>query len=380
VAAWLVKLGAKHLTLLGRNLPSQEARRNLDMFEESGVRIRVVLGDVTDRDTVLKAIQAESGPPLRGIIHSAGLLDDGVLGQQTWERFERVLAPKVWGAWHLHEATCKLPLDFFVLFSSSASLLGSSAQANHAAANAFLDGLAAFRRSQGLPALSINWGAWADVGAAAGSDVEAKLSRQGFARMAPAEALTALGRAMVSGLSQVGILRVNWQTYRTQFTSHGVPAYLEELYPAPAAPVATTSPRAAAPPADSFAERFRVAFPAERPALLLDHISRAAAVVLGLEPNERLDPLQPLSELGLDSLMAVELRNKLSASVGKPLPATLLFDHPTPAAVVEYLAGVLHEPVPRPTASESTTDTDDLGDILDREMRAAERLLDGGQS
>ncbi|NJQ96784.1 MAG: SDR family NAD(P)-dependent oxidoreductase [Hydrococcus sp. CSU_1_8] len=190
IGRWLVQQGAKHLILTGRNQPSQEARETIDQLEKIGTRVNVVQADVSNFDDVKRIIASSPhlpvspSPclPLRGIIHAAGVLDDGVLLKQNWERFDRVLAPKVRGAWNLHLATQNLPLDFFVCFSSIASLLGSPGQGNYAAANAFMDALAHYRRGLGLPGLTINWGVWADVGMAAqlSEHDRARLEEQGI--------------------------------------------------------------------------------------------------------------------------------------------------------------------------------------------------------
>ena len=164
VAGWLVGRGARNVVLLGRSDPGVEAGAVIAELEQGGARVLVARADVTHESELvraLKELQSEL-PPVCGVIHAAGMLDDGILMNQSWERFAPVLAPKVQGAWNLHRLTRDLPLDFFVLFSSAASLLGSPGQGNYAAANAFLDALAHHRRGLGLPALSINWGPWPD--------------------------------------------------------------------------------------------------------------------------------------------------------------------------------------------------------------------------
>ncbi|MGZ9166381.1 MAG: SDR family NAD(P)-dependent oxidoreductase, partial [Anaerolineales bacterium] len=169
---WLVERGARHLVLMGRSEPTEEIRETLAELQTGGAEIITAQGDVSCREDVERVLQQieHKMPPLRGLFHEAGVLDDGVLSQQNWSRFERVMAPKGEGAWHLHTLTQNMPLDFFVLFSTAAAVLGSAGQGNYAAANSFLDGLAHYRKSRGLPAMSINWGAWSEVGMAAGLD------------------------------------------------------------------------------------------------------------------------------------------------------------------------------------------------------------------
>jgi NAD(P)-dependent dehydrogenase (short-subunit alcohol dehydrogenase family) len=189
VARWLVERGARHLVLMGRRAPAEAARTAIREMEAHGAQVVVAQGDVAREADVQGVLAQIAGgqPPLRGIIHAAGVLDDGVLLQQTWERFAKVLAPKVEGAWNLHRLTQNAPLDFFVLFSSAAALLGSPGQANHAAANAFLDALAHHRRALGLPAVSINWGVWSGWGVAA---IEVSAARgHGMVAFTPANGL-----------------------------------------------------------------------------------------------------------------------------------------------------------------------------------------------
>jgi hypothetical protein len=175
--------------------------------------------DVSDRERVaqLFANFGHSQPPLRGIIHAAGTLDDGVLNQQSWERFERVMAPKVDGAWYLHTLSQDQPLDFFVLFSSAVSMLGSAGQANHVAACAFEDALAHYRRAQGLPALSINWGPWAETGAATQGTLSERLQTKGFRLIDSERGLRLLERLMLRNRAQVGAMSADWRLYGESF-------------------------------------------------------------------------------------------------------------------------------------------------------------------
>ena len=169
IAEGLAERGARHLTLVGRKAPSADAAARIARLESNGVHVRSESADIADASAVAAVLHQidASGVPLVGIVHAAGVLEDGALMQQTWERFETVLTPKALGAWHLHRASVQRPLDFFVLFSSMSSVIGSPGQGNYAAANAFLDALAHARRAEGLPASSINWGPWSTAGMAA---------------------------------------------------------------------------------------------------------------------------------------------------------------------------------------------------------------------
>jgi NADPH:quinone reductase-like Zn-dependent oxidoreductase/acyl carrier protein len=340
VADWMVERGARHLTLVGRRPASDAARAAVRALEDRGARVRVVQGDVSreaDVDRLLATI-AESGPPLRGIVHGAGVLDDGVLLQQSWERFATVFAPKIDAAWLLHQRTRLLALDFFVLFSSIASLLGSAGQANHAGANAFLDALAHHRHAQGLPALSINWGPWSEIGAAADRNLIARLGAHGISAIAPGPGLEALERLMLQASPQVGVVAVDWARY-LEHVPGGVPPMLTDFVrttPAPvAAPSAETTPVTAP---EDLRQRLAGLPAGNRRALLLAEVRELVGRGLGLEA-QAIDEAQPFSEVGLDSLLAVELRTLIARRLAleRGLPATTLFDYPTVEALTDYL-------------------------------------------
>jgi len=357
VALWMAERGAGSLVLMGRSAASAEAQDVIRTIEGMGTTVRAAQGDVSREEDLRRALEeaGRSLPPLRGVVHSAGVLDDGGLLQLTWERFTRVMAPKVDGAWKLHALTQGMELDHFVLFSSAAALVGSPGQGNHAAANAFLDGLAHQRRSAGLPALSINWGAWAEVGAAAERNVGERIEGQGLRAFSPEQ-----GLALLEGLlrpktgapppgqpAQVGVMPVDWSRFLQRAAGTDAPAFYAEL-------ARETRPAAPAPgPARGDLQRqLQEAPPNQRPRLLRAYVRERAGKVLGLGVAEAVDPRQPLRELGLDSLMAVELRNLLASGLGfeRRLPATLLFDYPSIADLVDYLAREVFsfEPPPGP--------------------------------
>jgi NAD(P)-dependent dehydrogenase (short-subunit alcohol dehydrogenase family)/SAM-dependent methyltransferase/acyl carrier protein len=335
LAEWMRASGARHLVLTGRREPGDDAARAIAALRQRGVKLLVARADVSrraDLQCVLEQID-DAMPPLRGVFHLAGALDDGVLLQQSWERFAKVMASKVEGSWNLHRMTRDAQLDYFVLFSSGASLIGSPGQGNHAAANAYLDALAFDRRAQGLPGLSVAWGAWADIGAAVQHQLSASTA---FRLMAPAAALRCLGRLLQSDRVLVGVADVNWNELARRSLS-SIP-FLRVVMDsrAPAQKGAGQAPRA------SLRDELQAAIPARRRDLLQDRIAREAAQVLGIDPARPIDPERPLQELGLDSLMAVELRNALGQAVEHELPATLLFDHPTLASLFDFVAtGVL---------------------------------------
>jgi acyl transferase domain-containing protein len=217
LAEWLVGQGARRLALLGRTEPSAAAREALARMEQAGAHVVMAQVDVNEPDAVARIVDqlGRGGYPVRGVFHCAGVLDDGVLAQQSWERFVRVMTPKVDGAWNLHQATRHLSLDWFVLFSSASSLFGAAGQGNYAAGNAFLDALAHYRRAQGQPALSVNWGAWSGGGMATSLDREhrERWRRQGMGLIDPETGLRVLGRLMDGGPAQAAVLPITWSRF-----------------------------------------------------------------------------------------------------------------------------------------------------------------------
>jgi acyl carrier protein len=313
---------------MGRRGVHEEARARLEALGKAGVAIHVVQGDVTHRDDVQRALEAIRGsmPPLRGVIHSAGLLDDGILIQQSWERFAHVMGPKMDGAWHLHALTRGLDLDFFVLFSSVAALLGSKGQANHSAANAFLDSLAAWRKARGLPGLSINWGAWSGIGAAARSDQEERWSLKGMDWIPPDQGIEALAGVFTSAQPQIGVVPItDWGL----FLSDRAPStFFEAVEPA-----GGRTERADG----SFLKRLHETPADERRALVMDQIRAEIRTVLGFDPTVALDARTGFFDMGMDSLTSVELRNRLQISFGAALSSTVSFDHPNIGALADHL-------------------------------------------
>ena len=231
VAEWLADHGAGAIVLNGRRPPDPEATEAIEALRRRGVDVRVELADVTrptEVDAMLARMDADM-PPLAGVIHSVGVLSDGALGNQTWERFEQVLWPKVLGAWHLHRATLDRDLDMFVLFSSVTGVLGKSGQANHSAANAFLDQLAGFRRSLGLPGQSIAWGAWSGLGEAEEQRerIERQLETSGAGWITPEQGIQAFDRLVRQDLTASMAAAVDWQVFAKGVDSW--PPLLEDM-------------------------------------------------------------------------------------------------------------------------------------------------------
>jgi NADPH:quinone reductase-like Zn-dependent oxidoreductase len=373
---WLVERGARHLVLLGRSPPGPEAAAALQELERSGATIVSVRGDVADRTRLAEILSAfDPRYPLRGVIHAAGQLDDGVLTKQSIAKFDRVYAAKVTGSWNLHELTRDRPLDFFVLFSSTASLLGSPGQSNHAAANAFLDALATDRRRAGLPGLSINWGPWSVVGAAAslGARGERRFEEHGLGRIAPVEGIQILDTLLLGEPTapQIGVVPIDWSRYVAK-SAGGVgrpPRFLSRLIDAEPSFEREPSPVGIV---GGLAERLAAASPAERLEVLTQHVKTRTATVLGLDRAQPFDERRPLSDMGLDSLMAVELRNLLGADIGRgqSLPATLIFKYPTVQALAEYLLSEIVASVAAKDGAEAgATDLEEIESLSDAEAR-----------
>ncbi|MBX9645645.1 MAG: SDR family NAD(P)-dependent oxidoreductase [Xanthobacteraceae bacterium] len=360
-AEHLVAKGARHVVLVGRHPVGMANEASLATLHSLGAQIRVIQADVSDCNEVarvLATIEAEL-PPLRGIVHSAGVLADAAILQQDWSRFTQVLGPKVDGSWALHVLTKGLRLDFFVMYSSVASVFGSAGQANHAAANAFIDALAAHRRALGLPALSIGWGGWSGIGSAADRGLHDRLGVKGIGSITPERGLEMFDTLMRSAPAHVAACPIDWPVLLQQ---HRDTAFFEHMRGQSARSSRAKSPSAAAStPSKSMAATaaaartewlaaLRAAQPARRDDMLLTFVGEQVASVIGLPDGMSVDLSQPLNELGLDSLMAVELRNRLGNGLAleRSLPATLVFDRPTIEALAGYLGDVLVQAVAPP--------------------------------
>ncbi|MEH2207655.1 MAG: SDR family NAD(P)-dependent oxidoreductase [Nostoc sp.] len=309
IAHWLVERGAKHLVLMGRRGTNEQSDRQIQQLQAQGVSAIAMQADVSVQSQVAEVLAeiSRSHPPLRGIIHAAGVWDDGVLLQQTWERFHRVMAPKVQGAWNLHTLTQDLPLDFFILFSSATSVLGSAGQANYCAANAFLDALAHYRHQLGLSGLSINWGAWAEIGIAAKRQLGKQLQHQGIEMMSPSQGLQALEQSFSWEVAQVAVMPLNWLTFMQQFSPGTCPAYLAFSQVGIA--------QSTSPPPMEIQQQLQTHDFGDRLQILTIYLKEKIAKVLGCSVD-RVDANQALSKAGLDSLMAIEIRNRIITELG----------------------------------------------------------------
>ena len=328
VARWLADRGARQLVLAGRRGgATAEARRAIQALEEVGVRVAVVqadLGQPVEVERLLAACQAVA--PLRGVVHAAGVIDDGLLLQQTPERVERVMAAKVVGSWQLHLQTLALPLEFFVCFSSIASLLGNQGQSTYAAANAFMDVLAHRRRRAGQPATAINWGGWSEVGLAA--ELVRSTAAAGMGAIAPAQGLELLGILMAHQAPQVGVLPIQWRRLEQTLT-HPLPVLSELL-------------GQGMQQGTSLRQQLDQLRGEERDLRVKAHVQELALKLLGTVPGDD----ENFLAFGLDSLMSIQLANRLSMSLGIALPSTLAFTYETLGRLVHYLIERLADGVP----------------------------------
>ena len=337
VAGWMIEQGARRLVLVGRSGPSAEALKMIAALEDKGAAVTVAQGDVSepsDMERIFSGIES-SGVALRGIIHAAGVLDDGVLMQQKWSRFVKVLAPKVRGAWLLHRRSRDLALDFFILFSSVSSVLGSAGQGNYAAASAFMDALAHYRRAQGLPGLSINWGAWDKIGMAAGlkGQNRSRVIDRGISLIDPEHGLRVLDLLLSTHSAQMTVMPVKWSILLQLYPEGQQPPIFEEMVRQ------TKSRKQAKAIGKETAElrrRLEAAPESDRRDILISFVSSQVTKIMGLDPSHPLNLQTPFSDLGLDSLMAVELRNALAAGMGRSLQTSLVYDYPTIEKLTKY--------------------------------------------
>ncbi len=337
VARWLSQEGARHLILTGRSQPSPTAQEVIEKIRQAGTTVEIMAADVakeSDVETLLQ--QAKDHPPIRGIIHAAGALEDAVLLQQDWDRLAKVMAAKVAGSWNLHRASQHLQLDWTIYFSSISALLGSPGQGNYAAANAFMDALAHYQQIRGQTSISINWGPWAESGMAAslGGRDQARLQMQGLQPIPPRQGVQILGDLLQQAPPQIAVLPVNWQVILQNPLLKAQPL-LAAMVDRELGVTPTTTP---SQEAITFRDQLDATPQSERHDLLMSHVQATIARILGLPPNYGIEPKQRLFDLGIDSLMAVELRNLLATSLGQSLRSTLIFDYPTPKALVDYLA------------------------------------------
>jgi len=374
LAKWLVGKGVKHLALVSRGgVKTPQQAQALEELRARGASVEVVQVDVADKQALRQALEEleRRMPPLRGVVHAAAVLEDGLLEQQSRQRFERVMRPKVLGAWNLHELTEGKRLECFVLYSSVASLVGSPGQGNYAAANAFLDGLAHYRRSRGLPGVSINWGPFAEVGMAVAEEKRgARLEQRGLKLLSVEQGHSMLEELLERvSVAQAGVGSLDARQWREFYPQAGASLYLSQL-----------AMKERSGKANSMGKELQQAEPSRRRELLERFVREQIARVLRLEP-ERIGGGTPLRSLGVDSLMGLELRNRLEAELGLTLPATLIWTYPHLTALTKHLGsrleipwndGKVRSPAPpvRDDAAEEGMTAEDIAGLSNEEKEA----------
>jgi NADPH:quinone reductase-like Zn-dependent oxidoreductase/SAM-dependent methyltransferase/short-subunit dehydrogenase/acyl carrier protein len=331
LASHLADRGARHIVLAGRSGPSPEAQSTLDALAARGVEAVAIRADVADRDAVARAIAAAQAlAPLRGVVHAAMVLDDAPIERLNEDRMWKAMAPKMLGAWHLHALTEGVPLDFLLLCSSITSTIGNPGQANYVAGNAFLDALAYYRRGRGLPALTVNLGNVGEVGyVARNKDASERLDRYKAMAMPIADVLDGIDDLLASNAVQVTLAKVDWSELR-QLAGSRLPARLAGL-------VSELDAETTGGTGDARLRHILDADAEARPALLEGYIRDHLARAIGASPS-RIDPQQSLLSLGLDSLIAVEVRNRINSDFGLNVPLAKIIQSASVRALAGYLA------------------------------------------
>lgn len=344
VAQWLVEHGAKYLVLAGRSSPNEAAIATVKHLRASGVRVMVTQTDVSlEKDVTSLITQIKTSmPQLRGIIHTVGIFDDRLLVDHQWQLFAKVFAPKVSGAWNLHTLTQDLPLDFFVLFSSVASLLGSAGLANYAAANAFLDALADYRRSLNLPGLSINWGPWSMVGMAkaVGNKGQTRWATKGIKTIEPQQALNILEKLLAEDATQVGVMQLDWSKFLQGFSNSSYPGFFSEIAPQVEKIAVRQEQHKLNLP--KLLEQIKGNSKEQSQSLITTYLCEQIARTLGITASE-LNLDAPLNKMGLDSLMVVELKNRLRGELEVNIPIAKFLDGVSVVGLTKFIGEQLFE-------------------------------------
>ena len=365
VAASLLQRGARKLVLTGRKAADSEAQQWLQQLSVTGdnpAEVRYQTLDMGDAAAVA-ALIAEL-PDLAGVFHCAGVLDDGLIADQSVSRFAAVFAGKALGAWHLHQATQHLALDCFVLFSSVTALFGSPGQSNYVAANQFLNALASLRRQQGLAGTSVNWGPWLDGGMASDDAKRGdRLAARGIHSLSPAQAMAALWQLLSHPVAAPAVVEMDWLRHQ----DYAAPAQRFGLFSSVLPQQQTTAAAAGSSAAPAWLQLLQQAEPSQRLPLLLQQMTTITAKVLGYSPQQSLDPDLPLMDLGADSLMMVEARSQLASAYQVKLPASFFFNYPSLRKAADYLLQqALPELLPKTVAVDSSADVlADIAALLD---------------
>ena len=371
-AQWLADIGAQNIVLTGRRAASESAKAAIAAIEKSGTKVHVLQSDVGDDDSnaeVLARIN-DTMPPLRGIIHAAGTLRDGPALNREPEDVEAVFRGKLAGACSLDRQTRGLPLDFFVCYSAAGTTLGASGQSLYAAANTALDALVVKRVREGYPGSSIAWGGWSGAGMLAELSASGRegWAERGLVSITPESGFPQLEHSLQSGISNTIAIAVDWRMFAATAPSGLDLGPFSELTHGSA----ITGRGAVRAQERTLGTQLLAATPPERHARLQQCVETAARSIIGLDTDMHIDPDLPLKDIGLDSLMAVEMRNELARDIDLRLTATLLFDYPTVNRLIEYLDAQIHPRQPEKVGDRGS-ESDDLDNLSDKELAA---LLD----
>lgn len=374
VARWLTDKGAKNLILLSKSKPSKHVKQEISSIEKQGVNIKNIQVDISNYEALSSVFESyqlvknennisspflsdKSPLRLKGIIHAAGIIEDSTIQNMSWSNMKRVCQPKVNGSWNLHYLTKDINLDFFVLFSSAASLLGSPGQGSYVAANTFLDSLAHYRHAVGLPAISINWGTWSDIGAAAQKQIDKRMSLKGVSPILPEQGLEILEQLLLcthtsreNAIAQVGIVNLEWKKFLHQGTFSSFFDNFKQFMPEQIIPQTNLKDELA-----------RIN-PAHRQSFLINILRSELNALLGFQDME-LSSNAGFFDLGMDSLTAIEFKNRLQDAVDIHMPSTAAFDYPNMEALADY---ILKQIFPFEHNSEEM-DTD-IADLLAAEL------------
>lgn len=359
VARWLVEQGAQSLVLVSRTGSSVSRQSELESLRQQGITLWVEKADVSEAEQVKALVQRirHQLPPLKGILHAAGTLADGTVLNLTEAQFDQVMTPKIQGAWNLHRATLSDSLDCFVLFSSIASLLGSPGQGNYAAANAYLDAFAYFRQQQGLPAQSLSWGPWAGEGMAAVSHGTAQPEAlRGLQKLSPAQGLTLLQQALTASQPHLGIAQIDWDAI-SRSSPFNPPPLLNLVLTQPSQSLSGESGTAqsVSQPKSNLLSHLLSLSDSERTSALVTYFQREVGQVLGLQGDAPID--RPLLDLGIDSLMTVDLLNLCKRDLQLTLYPREVFAHPTIQALATYVGRELARANPSLVTPDPSSDS-----------------------
>ena len=333
LAEWLINRGAKHLILISRNTGCDKTKQRILRWQQAGIQVEVHAADVANDKAmqVIFDLFRRNQTLLAGVIHAAGTLEDGLVIHQSWSNLQKVMQPKIAGAWNLHQLTKEMDLDFMVYFSSAAALLGISGQASYGAANSFMDALANFRRAHGLPALSINWSPWAQSGMVASQTDETRQhwKEHGLLEIESTQGLEFLERALERKEVHIAMIPLHWQEFLAAHYALPWPPYFSKLA------TATNQQQG------DFLETLKKLSPQQRREALIEKSRALVADVLGHDSEEEISLRDKFSDLGMDSLTGIELKNRLEKLLSCHLSATLVFNHPTLLALVDHLESKL---------------------------------------